>query len=63
MYTYILVCKIMSIELESRLDETGKTHDVIELGYSVDDVKPKKKTKYERSELRLLESLEGGQIY
>lgn len=49
----------MSIELENRLDETGKSHDVIELGYSVDDVKPKKKTKYEKSELRLLESLEG----
>ncbi|GLH07813.1 hypothetical protein R5R35_000653 [Gryllus longicercus] len=53
------VCKILAIELESRLEETGKSHDVIELGYSVDDVKPKKKTKYQKSELRLIESLEG----
>jgi len=53
------VCKILATELESRLDETGKTHEVLELGYSVDDVKPKRKTKYQKSELRLVESLEG----
>jgi len=53
------VCKILSIELESRLDETGKTKEVIETGYSVDDIKPKKKKEYRKSELRLLESLEG----
>ncbi|RZC31898.1 canopy 4 [Asbolus verrucosus] len=53
------VCKILAIELESRLEETGKTHDVIETGYEVDDVKPKKKKEYKKSELRLVESLEG----
>lgn len=45
----IAVCKILATELESRLDETGKTHEVLELGYSVDDVKPKRKTKYHKS--------------
>ncbi|XP_022218254.2 protein canopy homolog 4 [Drosophila obscura] len=51
-------CKILAAELEGRLGETGKSHDVIETGYSVDDVRPKKRTEYRRSELRLLESLE-----
>uniref|UniRef100_A0A1I8ND36 DUF3456 domain-containing protein n=1 Tax=Musca domestica TaxID=7370 RepID=A0A1I8ND36_MUSDO len=51
-------CKILATELQERLSETGKSHDVIETGYSVDDVKPKKRTEYRRSELRLLESLE-----
>ncbi|KAG7304297.1 hypothetical protein JYU34_011237 [Plutella xylostella] len=53
------VCKILATELQSRLEETGKSHDVIEIGYSLDDVQPKKKTKYQKSELRLIESLEG----
>lgn len=53
------VCKILTIELENRLKETGKSHDVIETGYSVDDIKPKKKTHYQKSELRLVESLDG----
>lgn len=53
------VCKILATELQGRLAETGKIHDVIEIGYSLDDVQPKKKTKYEKSELRLIESLEG----
>lgn len=47
------------MELQDRLEETGKTHEVIETGYAVDDVKPKKKTEYQKSELRLVESLEG----
>ncbi|XP_049949950.1 protein canopy 4 [Schistocerca serialis cubense] len=53
------VCKVLAVELESRLEETGKKRDVLEIGYSLDDVKPKKKYKYEKSELRLIESLEG----
>lgn len=53
------VCKILATELQSRLEETGKVHEVIEIGYSLDDVQPKKKTKYQKSELRLIESLEG----
>ncbi|XP_073998210.1 FGF signaling regulator protein canopy b isoform X4 [Rhodnius prolixus] len=32
---------------------------MIETGYSVDDIKPKKKKEYTKSELRLLESLDG----
>ncbi|XP_055621016.1 protein canopy homolog 4 [Toxorhynchites rutilus septentrionalis] len=51
-------CKILATELEARLAETGKSRDVIELGYSLDDVKPKKRTEYRKSELRLLESME-----
>lgn len=52
------VCKVVATELEARLDETGKTHDVLELGYSIDDITPKKKKDYKKSELRLLESME-----
>ncbi|KAJ8897891.1 hypothetical protein PR048_003248 [Dryococelus australis] len=51
-------CKVLAIELESRLAETGKSHDVIEIGYSFDE-SGRKKTKYKKSELRLVESLEG----
>ena len=43
-----LVCKIVAIELSSKLKETGKTHEVIETGYSLDETK-KKKTKYRTS--------------
>ncbi|XP_034841389.1 protein canopy 4 [Maniola hyperantus] len=53
------VCKVLATELQSRLEETGKVHDVIEIGYSLDDVQPKKKTKYQKSELRLIESIDG----
>ncbi|KAF8763700.1 protein canopy 4-like [Argiope bruennichi] len=52
------VCKYLVIELENRLSETGKTHEVIEIGYELDPAARKKK-KYAKSELRLLESLEG----
>ncbi|XP_034935468.1 protein canopy 4 [Chelonus insularis] len=51
-------CKVVAHELEARLDETGRTHDVLEIGYSVDDVAPKKRKEYKKSELRLVESLE-----
>ncbi|XP_073998209.1 FGF signaling regulator protein canopy b isoform X3 [Rhodnius prolixus] len=44
------VCKILAIELENRLHETGKTKEMIETGYSVDDIKPKKKKEYTKSE-------------
>ncbi|CAL7933845.1 unnamed protein product [Xylocopa violacea] len=52
------VCKVVATELEAKLDETGKTHDVLEIGYSVDDVLPKRKKEYKKSELRLVESME-----
>uniref|UniRef100_T1GEQ2 DUF3456 domain-containing protein n=1 Tax=Megaselia scalaris TaxID=36166 RepID=T1GEQ2_MEGSC len=51
-------CKYLSMELTDRLSETGKTSEVLEIGYSVDDVKPKKRQEYKKSELRLIESLE-----
>ena len=43
------VCKVVATELEARLDETGKTRDVLEIGYSIDDVVPKKKKEYVKS--------------
>jgi len=52
------VCKLVSNELEARLVETGRSHDVIETGYHI-DAKKKTKTKYKASELRLVESLDG----
>ncbi|CAL1269218.1 unnamed protein product [Larinioides sclopetarius] len=52
------VCKYLVVELENRLSETGKTHEVIEIGYELDPAARKKK-KYAKSELRLVESLEG----
>ena len=52
------VCKYLVIELENRLSETGKSHDVIEIGYELDRSSRKKK-KYAISELRLVESLDG----
>ncbi|XP_014213789.1 protein canopy homolog 3 [Copidosoma floridanum] len=52
------VCKVVAVELEARLEETGKTNDVLEIGYSIDDVAPKKRKEYRKSELRLIESLE-----
>ena len=52
------VCKYVTLELTERLKETGKTSDVIETGYGFDPALKKKK-KYEKSELRLVESLEG----
>lgn len=49
-YTFvyiILVCKILAVELEGRLQETGKTSEYLELGYSIDQ--PKKKKEYKKS--------------
>ena len=50
------VCKIVTFEFQDLLDKSGKSSQVIETGYSVD--KAKKKTKYAKSELRLVEALE-----
>ena len=46
------VCKIVSNELEARLQETGKSHDVIETGYHIDN-KKKTRTKYKASYVSL----------
>jgi len=42
-----IVCKILAEELENRLQETGKTNEYLEIGYSVD--LPKKKKEYKKS--------------
>ncbi|KAI1291887.1 Protein canopy -like protein 3 [Halotydeus destructor] len=52
------VCKYTAIELADKLEETGKTDDVVETGYHYIDTSRKKK-KYKFSELRLVESMEG----
>ncbi|XP_003739260.1 protein canopy 4 [Galendromus occidentalis] len=53
------VCKYLVTELDAELQLTGKSHDVIETGYHIDTPSEKrKKKKYARSELRLIETLE-----
>ncbi|KAK6171615.1 hypothetical protein SNE40_019766 [Patella caerulea] len=49
------VCKFMATELQTRLDETGKSKEVIETGHGLDS--KKKRKKYHVSELRLIEAL------
>jgi len=51
------VCKVVATEFTARLGESGSTHGVIETGYS--HTKEKKKTKYIKSELRLIETMDG----
>ena len=51
------VCKVVATEFQARLAESGNTHGVIETGYS--HTKEKKKTKYVKSELRLIETMDG----
>jgi len=51
------VCKVVATEFQARLSETGKSHAVVETGYS--HTKEKKKTKYVTSELRLIETMDG----
>lgn len=42
----ILVCKLVTMELENRFYDTGKSHEVIETGYTFDsDNRSKKKYK------------------
>ena len=50
------VCKIFSTEVTDLLEKSSKKHEVVETGYS--HTKEKKKTKYVKSELRLIETLE-----
>lgn len=49
------VCKTLTSELMERLDETGKTHEVIETGHGLDT--KKKRKAYRKSELRLIEAV------
>lgn len=46
------VCKYLTNEVKVRLAETGKTHEVLETGYALEN---KKKKDYRKSELRLIE--------
>lgn len=39
----LTVCKLLVLELENRLQDTGKSHDVIETGYTFDTSKRTKK--------------------
>jgi len=47
LFNMLLVCKILAEELENRLQETGKTSEYLEIGYSID--LPKKKKEYKKS--------------
>jgi len=51
------VCKVLAIEFKARLAESSKTSKVIETGE--DFRKQKKTTKYVKSELRLIETMDG----
>jgi len=51
------VCKVVATEFSARLAESKSTHGVIETGYS--HTKDKVKTKYVKSELRLIETMDG----
>ena len=42
------VCEYLAVELQGRLDETGKTRGYIETGHGLDN-KKKKKTEYKKS--------------
>ncbi len=50
------VCKIVTHEFETLLKESANKHEVLETGYSVQ--KEKKKTKYAKSELRLIDTID-----
>ncbi|CAG0887812.1 unnamed protein product [Darwinula stevensoni] len=49
------VCKVLTAELDERLQKTGKSHDTIDTGYGMEK---KAKKKYKQSELRLIESMD-----
>lgn len=53
------VCKYVTVELEARLKETGKTHERLKIGSNPMKSDAQKIIKYSESELRLTESLEG----
>lgn len=51
------VCKVLAIEFKAKLEESSKTSVVIETGEAFRQ--QKKTTKYTKSELRLIETLDG----
>lgn len=48
LYLFVTVCKYLAVELQGRLDETGKVRGFIETGHGL-DAKKKKKTDYRKS--------------
>lgn len=53
----LIVCKHFAVELKDRLEETGKTSEVLRTGHGLEESKRKKAVQYKKSELRLIESL------
>ncbi|XP_072036779.1 protein canopy 4-like [Amphiura filiformis] len=51
------ICKFVAIEFQGMMDDTGKTKEVLQLGYRID--REVKKVPYKFSELRLIEAMEG----
>ncbi|XP_048475983.1 protein canopy 4-like [Rhincodon typus] len=52
------VCKFLTLELQSALDKTKRSKEVLELGEVLDDGKRKRKIKYNTSETRLADAMD-----
>lgn len=52
------VCKVLADELEDQLTKTGKSSDVLEIGFNIDDQTKIKKIPYKKSEVRLMEVMD-----
>ncbi|KAJ8416640.1 hypothetical protein AAFF_G00325180 [Aldrovandia affinis] len=53
------VCKFLTVELQAVLDKSGRSKEVLELGEVLDTGKRRRKIKYNTSEMRLTEALDG----
>ncbi|XP_053716483.1 protein canopy 4 [Synchiropus splendidus] len=53
------VCKFLTVELQEVLEKTGRSKEVLEVGEVLDTGKRKKKIKYNTSETRLTEAVDG----
>ena len=49
---------MLADELEEQLIKTGKSSDVLEIGFNIDDDKKIKKIPYRKSEIRLMEVMD-----
>ncbi|XP_043539603.1 protein canopy 4 [Chiloscyllium plagiosum] len=52
------VCKFLTLELQSALDKTKRSKEVLELGEVLDNGKRKRKIKYNTSETRLADAMD-----
>uniref|UniRef100_UPI00398EB500 protein canopy 4 n=1 Tax=Pristiophorus japonicus TaxID=55135 RepID=UPI00398EB500 len=52
------VCKFLTVELQTALDKTRRSKEVLELGEVLDSGKRKKKIKYNTSETRLTDAMD-----